>query len=384
MLRDLEGSALGEDYLIGIEQEIRNRRLEEELEEERERSSSLRQENKDLKDEKKMLEDLVLSQGDALSRAWEEKKLMQEQRVCLQANLEETRVLLLRSEEKYRNAKGKEKKINGIVTTLCNDLLGAHNGMEVARMKTRHAEERCRVAEERLERERKDGICITNRIEELQQIQQKIISMIDGTNKKREGSSVGEERGTILSSLRNAFSKLSRKTRLRKGMENYENEIGWETPPRTTSCDYDGEALGQKTHHQSKDLHRGMRRRLLRIGNKRKCRREQTRLMMEEAEEVHQLVREDVTMLSGLLQRQSSVIKKKEDALEEMRKKVCLLEEKSQKEREGKRRKKWKKDSGLSIIKSVGNELMMGSGDDVCRRSRMGSSGTVGEMGTIR
>ena len=401
ILRDLDGSGCHENHLNRRKEEHRSERLEKQLQEERERSHALSRENKDLKGEKKMLEGLVSLQWGALNRDREEKKVIQKEKEYLEVQLEQANALLSKAKERFRTAKSEGKRMNGVVTTLCNDLLGAHNGMEVAHMKTRHAEERCREAEDRLARERTDVNCIASRIEELRGLQQIMLDLTDETSMMSGGavkSSPGKKRGKMGSMLRQMLSKLRTRKRVRRGIssndkfcnsqekidvESPEQGRPWEIPHR--SNDNDDVTLGRNNPEHFEDLQRGAESKTLwGFRQDEKDRRDHEGLMREGGEELHRLVTEDITMLSEIIKKKSDVIEEMETALADMRMKMNWLEEKLQNQREGKRKKKWMKDSRHSIIRTLENELVRRSRNDVSGWCPVRGSGTVGERGTIR
>lgn len=371
--------------------------LQNQLQDERECSYALKKENDKLKARNIRLDNSLSMERAALHKQREKAASKQEEMDSLLQQLNDTKVLLKKSENLCDILKQDQRRMRDVIHTLCGDLLGAHNGMEAARMETRHAQERCKEAEEKLTRERTDAICITNRIEELQKVHHEVTSMIDGTSRGEEYPSSSARRGKMLSMVRKLFSYVpTRKQHRNVGSHNamsyseyssnddedIARDIPWGSPPHMPGKD-GGECSGRENPDHFNNLRGGMESRRIWRFRKSECMRQQERTMREHVEEIHRLAMEDITALSDVIRRKNGVIGEMEDKVEEVRKKANSLEGELQKEREGRRWKKWVKDSQLSIIKTLERELVRRSGRGVSGCSRVRGNGIVAERGTF-
>ena len=381
--------------------------LKRQLCEERARSSVLEQSQKDLISEQGKFEDALITERMAFEAERNKNEYLQKGMEELQRKYENMKLVLSKVQKECVSVKKDRTRMNELVGSLREDVVNAHHATVGARLKTRHAEERCKELEDRMIRERSGGAYVMDRIKELQAVQEEIRETVvvrrrgggDRRTTRRVLASLGEERVELVSRIANLV------TRGRTGsLEREVDDIGYEEWNRRREGDLaversgtedevesihngDGNVRNARMMDEEEDLERDddgryedadgrsevltPLNRLRSLGSGMERRRQTRRAMMQHAETVHRLVRKDIRVLSAIVEEKSGEVEKLEDLLQESRKKVYLLEEEQQKRRIEKR-----------VVNSEDWMIRNGIGCSI-RSSGSQGSGVVAERGTI-
>ena len=396
--------------------------LRRQVGEERGRASVLERGQKELKVQRRKLEDALVLERGAVEMERCKIERLQEEKEELHRRKEHTRHLLSEMEKECVIVKSDCARLSEVVGSLRGDVVNARHAARTARLKAKHAREERKRLEERMTRERTGSAAVTNRIKELQAMQEEVNEAVQEARARTRTRSRPEDRRTarrVLAALReqrgesrNGIGSVFRRRRNRD-VERRVNDnrmiyfgrrrerVEWSLPSvRNTVVTEGGRNKGGDlrametrveddeagTEWDSEDEYEeiggipnpvnGLRK----IGSGVQRKLHERKTMRRHAETVHQVVNEDVDALRMIIEKKSGEVEELEDLLEKSQERVHMLEDVFVEERQKMRMNHRVTNAEHCVIR---NQIGAGAEWGSVRCPNSGRGEIVAERGTI-
>ena len=337
--------------------------LRRQVGEERGRALVLERVQKELKVQRRKLEDALVLERSAVEMERCKIERLQEEKDDLHQRNEHTRHLLSEMEKECMIVKTDCVRLSEVVGSLRGDVVSARHATGTARLKAKHVRDERKGLEERIDRERTGSAAVTNRIKELQAMQDEVNEAVQVARTRLEDRRTAprglaaprEQRGEAVNGIGSVFRRRRNRDVERRIDDNRmmyfgrrRERVEWSLPSvrrtvgrkdvrdkrrdvRVMKTRVEDDEVG--TEWDSEDEYEeiggilnpvnGLRK----IGSGLQRKLHQRKTMRRHAETVHRIVNEDVDALRTIIEKKSGEVEELEDMLEESRRRVHMLED---------------------------------------------------------